>query len=381
MINREETEQFNIIAINLDGLRRDKISLCNSLKSLIKRSYFFSKMDTVCPYTFAAIHSIMTGTYASTNGVNAYYNILKFKKNEITTIAEVLRGKKFYTACDINTEAVLSEKGFDEYNIYNEQVIDFTKRHCDIIDKLSKKKFFLFLQNTETHNNLVRSIIDKEDSSDDHYFNSIKENTSRYETHLPTTDSYVKAILNKLEELDISKKTILIVFSDHGTSVGEKIGEKFYGVYLYEYTLNVFAIIQIPNQSGKIIDKQCRTIDIFPTILELTNSKNEEFSNKQGKSLLPLIYDTNTEDREVFAETGGLYGPWPSPEKHNVFCVKINHKKIIYNDTPKTWELYDLKKDPNEINNIYDENLELAKKLKERLLAYLKENNIKTKIS
>jgi len=59
----------------------------------------------------------------------------------------------------------------------------------------------------------------------------------------------------------------------------------------------------------------------------------------------------------------------------------VNNKKIIYNDTPKTWELYDLKKDPNEINNIYDENLELAKKLKERLLAYLKENNIKTKIS
>jgi len=276
---------------------------------------------------------------------------------------------------------VLSEKGFDEYNVYNEQIIDFTKRHCDIIDKLSKKKFFLFLQNTETHNNLVRSIIDKEDSSEHEYFNSIKENTSRYETHLPTTDSYVKSILNKLEELGISKKTILIIFSDHGTSVGEKIGEKFYGVYLYEYTLNVFAIIQIPNHSGKIIDKQCRTIDIFPTILELANLKNEEFSNKQGKSLMPLIYETDTEDREVFAETGGLYGPWPSPEKHNVFCVKINHKKLIYNDTPKTWELYDLEKDPNEINNIYDENSELEKKLKERLLAYLKENNIKTKIS
>ena len=239
----------------------------------------------------------------------------------------------------------------------------------------------MFLQNTETHNNLVRSIIDKEDSSEHEYFNSVKENTSRYETHLPTTDSYVKSILNKLEELGISKKTILIIFSDHGTSVGEKIGEKFYGVYLYEYTLNVFTIIQIPNHSGKIIDKQCRTIDIFPTILELANLKNEEFSNKQGKSLVPLIYETDTEDREVFAETGGLYGPWPSPEKHNVFCVKINHKKLIYNDTPKTWELYDLEKDPNEINNIYDENPELTKKLKERLLVYLKENNIKTKIS
>ena len=87
-------------------------------------------------------------------------------------------------------------------------------------------------------------------------------------------------------------------------------------------------------------------------------------------------------DREVFAETGGLYGPWPSPEKHNVFCIKHEQKKLIYNDTPETWEFYDLQIDPNELDNIYDKtSSDIISKFQQRLLFYLKENNIQTKIS
>ena len=80
MIENKKTEKFNIILINLDGLRRDKIRQIEPLNELIKSSYFFNNMDTVSPYTFASIHSIMTGTYPSKHGVNAYYNILKFIK-------------------------------------------------------------------------------------------------------------------------------------------------------------------------------------------------------------------------------------------------------------------------------------------------------------
>ena len=381
MIDKNITKNCNIILINLDGLRRDKVLMCKSLHELIEKSYFFSNIDTVSPYTFASIHAIMTGTYPSKNGVNAFYNILKFKKNEITTIAEILKKQKFHTVCDINSEAVLSDKGFDEYSVYDERQIDFTKRHCDLIEKVSKKQFFLFLQNTETHNNYVRNVIDNNKSDNNEFFNSIDKNRKRYESHLPDTEKYMNGILKKLNELDIAKKTILIVFSDHGTSIGEKIGERFYGVFLYEYTMNVFTILHVPNHEGKVISKQCRTIDIFPTVLDLVNSKNQTIDKKPGKSLLPLIYQKDTESRETFAETGGLYGPWPSPEKHNVFCLKINHKKLIYNDTPETWEFYDLQNDPNEIKNVYDENSEIVIHLKSRLGYYLKDNNIKTNIS
>lgn len=77
-------EDYNIILINLDGLRFDKLDLCPTLKSLKEDSYFFNNMHTVAPYTFASLHAIFSGMYPSKNGVNGYYNIFKFKNTEIT---------------------------------------------------------------------------------------------------------------------------------------------------------------------------------------------------------------------------------------------------------------------------------------------------------
>ena len=269
-IDKNLTKNYNIIIVNLDGLRRDKVHLVKSLNDLTNQSFFFRNIDTVSPYTFASIHSIMTGVYPSKHGVDAYYNILKFKKDEITTIAEILTNKNFYTICDVNSEAILSEKGFDEYNVYDEREIDFTKRHCDIIKRISDKHFFLFLQNTETHNKYVRNIIDNDDEKK--YFDNIIENNKKYESHLEDTNKYVRNILETLKNSGISNNTILIFLSDHGTSLGEKEGERFYGVFLYEHTLNVFTILHIPGYAGKDIVKQCRSIDIFPTILDLIDS-------------------------------------------------------------------------------------------------------------
>jgi len=93
-----------------------------------------------------------------------------------------------------------------------------------------------------------------------------------------------------------------------------------------------------------------------------------------------FIDGSDVDDREAFVETGGLYGPWPSPNKHNVFCVKINNKKLIYNDTPQTWEFYDLNTDPKELNNVFDNNSQEIIEMKKKLLSYLKENQISTKL-
>ena len=107
----------------------------------------------------------------------------------------------------------------------------------------------------------------------------------------------------------------------------------------------------------------------------------KKINNIQGESLFPLVENPNAEDREVFVETGGLYGPWPSPKKHNVFCIRLPNKKLIYNADPKTWEFYDLKNDPHEMTNLYDETLPDVIQLKKRLLSYFKENNIVTNIT
>ena len=379
-----ELKNFNIILINLDGLRQDRVELIPSLNKLKQNSYYFPEMKTVAPYTFASLHSIFSGMYPSRHGVNGYYNIFKFK-DSITTITQLLKKSGYYTSCDLIDESVIPKNGFDEINIFDEKTVNFSERHEEIIKKLSEKqKFFLFLHYTEIHKHLVDAVIQKYDqeSIDDDYFSSQDENNQRLNSYLPYCDNYVSTLQKVLEETNIADKTILIFFSDHGTSIGEKKGEKFYGVYVYDYTLKVFCMISIPKISSKTLTNQCRTIDIFPTIAEIIGQNIDHSSVKiQGESLFSLINNPNLDDREVFVETGGLYGPWPSPTKHNVFCVRSNNKKLIYNDVPETWEFYDLKNDPDELDNIYSENSEEIIFFRQRLIHYLNENEINTKLN
>lgn len=376
----DDYKDFNIILINLDGLRQDRINHCSNLASLRDSSYYFSEMKSVAPYTIASLHSIFSGMYPSKNGVDAYYNFLKYNK-DFTTIAQLLKKHDYYTSCDVISTSVMPKQGIDDWNVFDEETVNFKQRHTALIRSLSDKgKFFLFLHYTETHKNLVREIVQKyknqDNDDDDDYFNSIDENKRRYDSHLSACDDYVKSIIDTLSECNLTEKTILIFFSDHGTSIGEKKGEKFYGVFVYDYTLNVFCIMHIPNTIQKITDKQCRTIDIFPTIAEIAGESPDTIPEIQSESLFSLLNDSDALDREVFAETGGLYGPWPSPRKHNVFCIRTKLNKLIYNDTPETWEFYNLDIDPNEIKNCYDENSTTIIHLKKRLLHYFKMNNI-----
>ena len=373
------SKDYNIILINIDGFRKDKINLCKNLEELKNNSIYFANMNTVAPYTFASLHSVFSGLYPSKHGVNGYYNIFKFKKDQITTFPEILQQNGYFTSYDIIDDSVIPSQGFDEKNIFDEKTVNFKTRHSKIIKELvPKKKFFLFLHYTETHKYLVDAVIQKykQESNDDEYFHNFKENDERFNSYMPYCDDYLKTIIETLKQEKIYEKTILILFADHGTSLGEKRGEKFYGVFCYDYTINVFCMIKIPNTKKQFIDNQCRTIDIFPTILELANIPYDNSSELDGKTLFSFLDNSTTDERDVFVETGGLYGPWPSPEKHNVFCVKSNGKKLIFNETPNTWEFYNLNSDPCELANIYDENSEDVKNLKKLLIDHMKKNQI-----
>ena len=374
----------NIILITLDGFRKDKIELSPALKSIKENSYYFSEMDTNAPYTFAAHHVIFSGMYPSRNGVNGYYKIFNFKKDEIITLAQLLKENNYYTVSETLDEAVLPRQGFDEYNLFDEKTVNLKERHVELIKRLSKKeKFFAFLQFTDTHLHYVREIIQKYEKSgnDDEYYKLKNENNDKYEQCIPLADDYIAGIKNALNENGLEENTLLIIISDHGTRLGEKHDEKFYGVFVYEDTINIFCIMHIPDELPKIIEKQCSTIDLYLTIAELAGTKIKKKSEIQGGSLLDLVKNPSAENRAIFVETGGLHGPWPSPEKHNVFCVKINGKKLIYNDTPQTWEFYDLKNDPDELDNKYDEHSKEINDLKKRLIRHFKENKIMTKLN
>ena len=379
----QDFSDCSIIMINLDGLRKDRIQKCPTLRTIKEDNIYFSKMISVSPYTLAAHHSIFSGLYPSQNGVDAYYHMFRFKE-DIKTFTEILKEKGYFTKADVISENIIPKRGFDEVGTFDEKSTDFGDRHSEIIKKISdKEKFFLFLHYEGVHSRLMADIMKKYDpkNNEDEYFENIEENNNRYDSYLKDCDKYVQAIKKTILEISKEKKIIVIWFADHGTSTGERKGEKFYGVYTYDYTINSFCMIEFPSKLNKVIDTQCSLLDFFPLMMNL--SGGEQFNDKTlpGKNLIKLINSKERiEEEPIFVETGGLYGYWPSPKRHNIFCVRHNDLKLIYNDSNSSWEFYNLILDPIEKNNIFNETDLKIKELKEKLINFLNLNKIKNNL-
>jgi len=361
----------NIIFIMLDGFRRDRLSLCKNLSNFADESCFFANNITGAPYTIASMHSLFSSLYPSKNGVDGYNQILRFKKDKIKTITQYLRDAEYTTTIDL-IQNVLPEQGFDvhydkKYYFESGETDDIAERHRKVINETNeaKKPFFLNLHYVNVHDGMVKNVAKKYTDFDEEYFSDYKRNEERYNSYILEADEYIGKIFNKINDLGLFENTIVAVFSDHGTSNGEKIGEKMYGSFVYDYTVRTVLLLKIPGETPKKILTQTRSIDLMPTILDiLCIEQNNSCMKIQGKSLLPLIKGEETEDRIAFSETGGLNGPWPSPNKHNVFGIKYKNKKIIFNKTPKTWEFYDLESDPDEKHNIINSGMKEIEEMK-----------------
>jgi|ETNmetMinimDraft_11_1059920.scaffolds.fasta_scaffold09828_3 arylsulfatase A-like enzyme len=369
--------KFNVLFIVLDGLRGDRIRLCPNLMDILRKGYLFSDMITAVPYSLGSFYSIITGLYPSKHGVNAYFSMFKFKKDICKTLTQYFHERGAYTEGNLAYDTDVPPQGFDTLRAYDEYKDDVTKIHKDIITKVSSKPFFLFLQYTDLHVQSVTHVGKKYTEFDKRYFNNYEVNVRNYNSWLKKLDQYVEEIFNHIKNLGLLDNTVVVFLSDHGTSNGEKMGEKIYGTFTYDYTIKVFCSLIVPGTKGKEIDFQTRTIDIMPTLLDILKiNADKSYEHLQGKSLISFIEGKEKEDRVAFSETGGLYGPWPSHHKHNVFCIRLKKWKLIYNKTPNSWEMYDLKKDPGEKINVFDDNKdkEFTLKLQKTLLDHIKSN-------
>lgn len=375
-------KDLNVIFITLDGLRRDRLNLMPNFSSISEKGFFFSNMITVSPSTFISMPAIFSGLYPSKNGINSYYNMFKFRADKCKTLSQYMKEREYYTFADVLNDRVLPKQGFDEMKIHKmgENLIHLHKK---IIEDISKKeKFFLYLHYTSIHDSYKENITNNYKVFDKEYFDLKERNKEAYNSYVKQTDEYIGEIIGCIKKLGLFENTLIVFHSDHGTSNGEKIGEKLYGGFLYDYSLKVFSIFLIPEMDGKKIDFQCRTIDIMPTILNIMGFKEDKnFEKIQGNSLIPFFKNEEKKDRMIFCETGGLRGPWPSPRKHNVFCIRYENKKLIYNATPETFEFYNLKEDPDENSNIIyadndKETLNTIEQYKNLLFEKMKENNI-----
>ena len=158
------------------------------------------------------------------------------------------------------------------------------------------------------------------------------------------------------------------MFSDHGISVGEKIGERAYGAYCYDYTIKTFSYYLSSQFKEKEIPIQIRHIDFMPTILEQLNIKlDDNFKPLDGISLVPLISGKPFNEKIAYTETANPLNENTPPKKPNTKSVRISKWKFILNEYNNSKELYNLENDPNELENIAGNGLEMEEMLLKEL--------------
>jgi len=191
-----------------------------------------------------------------------------------------------------------------------------------------------------------------------------------YAAMIYSVDENLGKLFNRLRELRIDKNTIIIFTSDNGglsTSEGSpttnfplRAGKG----WLYEGGIREPLIIKAPGiiKEPGVSNVPVSTIDFFPTILEMTGTPLPP-SKIDGISIMPVLQSLETETRPLF---------WHYPHYSNQggdpgSAVRLGDFKLIDNFETGKQELYDLKNDISEMNDISATNPEKTKELFELL--------------
>ena len=354
----------NVIIILIDAGRLDYALSSSVFNKLKPKSSFFSQAITYAPHTIAAMHAVFSGCFGNRTGTNSYWSTYKFKKSRFKTLTEYLHENGYHTECDLLNKLIVPRQGFDEFQIHDELNDNLVTRHSELVKKMvdvSKgKKFFLYLHYSKIHTTIMNEVLKVYTNQSKEYFEKKEENKKRYSKLFQDAEIYLDSILQVITQCGFDKNSLILVMSDHGISVGEKFGERAYGAFCYDYTIKTFAYYMSSDFEPKEIREQVRHVDFMPTILDQLNIELDgSFEPLNGVSLIPLINGKQVDEKIAYTETANPLDADAPPKKPNTKSVRTSKWKFILNEYNNSRELYDLENDPDELENIAGNGLEI----------------------
>ncbi len=169
--------------------------------------------------------------------------------------------------------------------------------------------------------------------------NAVEDAIHGYLACVSYADAMLGRLMQALAESPHADNTIIVLWSDHGYHHGEK-GD--WGKHtLWERTSNVpFIWAGKGVSAGSTVDATVSLIDMYPTLIDLCGL--QRIDGLEGESLAGTLRDPSTaQDRNVFL-------PYLEPGAYAV----INHHWRYIHYVDHSEELYDVRKDPNEWDNL-----------------------------
>ena len=376
------------------------------------------------PYCAPSRGSLLTGRFPLRHGLtknptpDAHIEVdtIGLSPKEIT-IAEIFKNSGYRTKAigkwhlGHYAKFLPIEQGFDEYYgiLYSNdmrpvQIIqdrdtvqypvdqrnltkDYTAKAIDFIEKEKDNSFFLYLSHAMPHKPLA--------APDDFYTPDTPEDL--YDDVLRELDWGVGEVINRLRELDILDNTIVIFMSDNGPWYGGSTGGlKGMKATTWEGGIRVPFMIRYPNvfADGKVVDVPLSSLDILPTLCSLTNVNLPKEVVLDGEDITKQLQKKKLEHAAVFSlhdddimsirkgdyklylkKPPGFtvkdYSNWNDPRDPDGTTIIEQHEQATPNEYPgvilkqpdNDIQLFNLKSDIAETNNLAESNTEIVEKL------------------
>jgi len=175
-------------------------------------------------------------------------------------------------------------------------------------------------------------------------------------------DEQISRLIQYLKRQGLDKNTIVVFTSDHGEEFWEH-GANQHGNTLYQELLKVPLIIWGNEIKSAVVEQPIESVDLLPSLLEFLNIPLNP--PVQGKSFWEVVYNPEQELHKYFFSQGGIGTAF--------YSVQDERFKLIYYPSRKNnqYELYDLKKDLKEKENIFSPSHPAFKILKAQLDIWL----------
>jgi arylsulfatase A-like enzyme len=355
---REQPEarpRRNVLVISIDSLRADMPwngygrDIAPALSAFEKKSVSYTRHYAISSYTAMSLGGLLSGRYPSEVERSGYFfgnypdSVLMFP--ELLQRAGV-RTMSAHAHFYFDQKAGFRQ-GFDVYEIVPGLSADNTTdknitspKHLELAQKMLSDKantagaFFAWFHFLDPHDvYMPHPEIEPFGARD----------RDKYDGEVKYTDMHVAKLLDFVDQQPWGKDTVVIVTADHGEAFGEHRSFR-HGFEIWEVLVHVPLMIRAPGSTPRRIDEPRSSIDLGPTILELTGAPPEP--SFQGESLVPELYGAKPEPRDVIVDL-----PRTSDNDRRRALIHGQYKLLAYGDD-EAFELFDVVADPGEQKDI-----------------------------
>lgn len=341
----------DVILITIDTLRADSVGFAGNtlvktpfLDSLAARGLVFQNAHAHNVITLASHTNILTGLYPFQHGVRENAGFKLDPRHE--TVATMLRRGGFATGAFVGAFPLDSRfglnQGFDTYDDNygkGSATVDFVvqeRRAAAVLSAATRwwgahagQKRFMWVHLYDPHAPYAPP---------EPFLSEYRK--TPYLGEIAYVDDALAKSIGPI--LSADPDVLIVVTADHGEALGDH-GEATHGLFAYESTLKVPLVVAGHGTPHRTVASFVRHVDIVPTILEATAVAGPP--GLPGASLLA----SNLDARDSYFESlsASLNRGWAP-------LTGIIHNDLKYIDLPVA-ELYDLPRDPREVDNLRDD--------------------------